>query len=53
MKVKTITFGRTVQVKQFEPARIEVTAELEEGDDPKAMFQELRDLVNDQVRAVR
>ena len=27
--------------------------ELEEGDDPKAMFQELRDLVNDQVRAVR
>lgn len=48
MKVKTITYSRTYQVRQFEPERIEVTVELEEGDDPKKVIEEARDLVHSQ-----
>ena len=45
MKIKTITYSKTVQAKQYEPARLEVTAELDENDNLQQKTQELIDYV--------
>lgn len=45
MKVTTITCEHTRQVRQFEPVRFSITAELGEKDSPVAAAKELQRLV--------
>ena len=49
MKFKTITVSRVKQVRPYEPERAEVTVEIEDGDDPKAVYQAARAFVNEQL----
>lgn len=45
MKIKTITYAKTWQEKQFEPERIEVTAELQEGENEITVIETLKEFV--------
>ena len=45
MIIKTISYSKTFQVKQYEPERIEAVAELRESDDPVAALRELKEFV--------
>lgn len=45
MKIKTISYGKTFQVKQYEPERVDATAELEIGEDPVEAMKELKTFV--------
>lgn len=49
MKVKTITVSRTKQVRPYEPERLEVQVEIEDGDDPSAVYQAARAFVCSQL----
>jgi hypothetical protein len=48
MKVTIIHYSRTYQVRQYEPEKIEVTYELEDGDDPVEALKQAKELVHSQ-----
>lgn len=45
MKIITIKCEHTRQVYKFQPVKFELTAQLEEGDDPVRMASELQEIV--------
>lgn len=49
MTVKTITFKRNVQVKPYESASFEVTAEVMDGEVAEAVAIGLREFVEEQL----
>lgn len=51
MKITTITVTRTMQVRQYEPLVLGVSAELGEADDPLGVYFELLELVRDSLYA--
>jgi len=50
MKVTEIRYKKTVQEARFEPLDLEVTATLEEGDTVKQVMDELREVVDGQIK---
>lgn len=49
MNIKTITFKRNVQVRPYESAAFEVTAEVMDGEIPEAVAIGLREFVEEQL----
>lgn len=45
MKIKTVTYSKTWQLKQYEPEKIEVTAEVQQGESAEAVLTEIKSLV--------
>lgn len=52
MKIKTITYSKTVQMKQFEPARLELTVEIDENEDARTAIHNLKMLVHLQLGVI-
>ncbi len=49
MKHTVITFRQTIQLKQFEPVDISITAELDENDNLESCINQLRDEVQNAI----
>lgn len=45
MKVKTITYQRVKNLGNYESERLEITAEINEGEKPQEAIERLRELV--------
>lgn len=45
MQIKTVSYGRTFNNGNFESSRIDVSAELDNGDNEMACFEDLVDVV--------
>jgi hypothetical protein len=45
MRIKTITYSKTWQLKQYEPERIEVVAEVGEGERAEDVMDEMKAFV--------
>lgn len=50
MRVKTISYRRTVQTRQYESATLEITVELNEGEDDVVALRELKAHVEANVK---
>ena len=49
MKVTEVVYSRTVQIKQYEPAHVEVRITLEDGDKPSNAINHAKALVNESL----
>lgn len=49
MKIIKVTYGRTVQIKQFNPVKLEVEAQLEENESISAVVEELRQQIKAEI----
>lgn len=49
MQIKTITYGFTKSLGNYQSSRLEVTAELEQGEDPIAVADVLKEFVHTQL----
>ena len=53
MRVKTITFGSSIQIKPYQHAHVQMTAELGRGETPKEALEELRKMVAEELLVTR
>lgn len=53
MKLKTITYGRTMNLGNYENFRLEMSIELEEGDDSNTAFETLTKSVDSKCEAIK
>lgn len=49
MKITTITYRRVLNLGKYETETLEVQAEIEEGDDPAVVFEEVKAFVHQQL----
>lgn len=52
MQIKTVTYSRNVQVKPYETARLEITAEVDENEDIRTAIHNLKMLVHLQLGVI-
>lgn len=53
MKIITVTYGRTVNLGNYESARLDATAEVERGETPEDALGRLREWIEAQVENER
>lgn len=46
MRLKTVTYSRTIQVAQYEPETLQLEVEVGEGETSEEVFEALRDTVH-------
>jgi hypothetical protein len=50
MRIKEVTYDQLIQVRQYEPLRISVTAIVNEGENPEEVLAEAKHFVQSQLR---
>lgn len=53
MKIVEISYGVTLNLGNFESARVDATARIEDGEDPPKAFADLKEFVDEEAKGVR
>ena len=53
MKITTVSFGLTKNLGNYESARLDITAEIQDGENWEETLEQLKVLVNDKIGGVK